>query len=272
MRKTPTAVMQRSKQLKHTQAKILMVLVVLIAFVYTGCSTLPGRAGYQYQEPFSEQRTISVQGTGIVTAIPDTASLSITISELGKTTKEAQSAANKKIAEVLDILSRAGVEREAISTAVLSYYPEYEWRNNERVLTGQRARQTLAVTFKNLGENAGKPAAVIDALGDITGIEISSINFDLADKSRLYTEARELAFAKAKQKAEEYASFSSMVLTGPITINENSLDYGYRAAKGLMAAPMAEAAMANYTPTDIPSGEIEVTAYVSVVFTMELQK
>jgi uncharacterized protein YggE len=65
---------------------------------------------------------------------------------------------------------------------------------------------------------------LIDQLAAIDGIQINSIDFDIFDKTGLQTEAREKAFADAKQKATDYADFANVPLGHVISIVDGQFD------------------------------------------------
>lgn len=64
------------------------------------------------------------------------------------------------------------------------------------------------MTVRNLDKEAKKVGTLVDQLAQINGIQISSIYFDIFDKSPLQKEARAAAFKDASQKAKDYAQFS----------------------------------------------------------------
>jgi uncharacterized protein YggE len=97
--------------------KRIVVIGVLIAIVVLLSSCMSNK---------DLVRTIEVSATGEVTLTPDIASFSIQVSELGKTTSEAQNFANEKMAQLLSIMRRTGL-REGIKTTMLNHRPSYQW-------------------------------------------------------------------------------------------------------------------------------------------------
>jgi hypothetical protein len=76
-----------------------------------------------------------VIGEGKAKVQPDTLTINLSISELGKTTKEAQTKANEKASQIQSILEKAGVKKENIQTANLNVYPEYNRSNNTQTIS-----------------------------------------------------------------------------------------------------------------------------------------
>ena len=73
--------------------------------------------------------TISVMGEGKDYVSPDMLVISVSISELAATTKDAQTQANQKVVKVNDILSAAGIAQKDIQTTNVNIYPEYDRSN-----------------------------------------------------------------------------------------------------------------------------------------------
>lgn len=206
-------------------------------------------------------RTIEVSATGEVMLTPDIASFSIQVSELGKTTSEAQAFANEKMAQLLSIMRENGVEEKDIKTTMLNLRPSYQWIEGKQFLEGQVASQSLSVTLRNLD----KLGSMIDQLGEVSGIYLNSVMLDKEDKSIGLEQARQQAVQKALAKAELYAQGAQMQVGKPITISE------YTAASNPYNTRM-KVAMASESAydmaTEIPAGTMTVTSTVSMVLEM----
>ena len=236
------------------------ILLSLAALLLTGCLTPNGS-----QAAVSDLPVISVNGVGVVEAEPDAARVTVTVSELRDTTAEAQGEVNRKVAQAIDASIAAGIDEEKISTASINFNAEYDWTDEGRVLRGQRVSQTLTVIASGIDGNSELLSTLFDGLGMVSGIEISSLSFFVEDTQSLYREARELAFTKAKQKAEEYAQLGGVTLGGPVAISEYSSDATV-AETAVRAVKMAAAPMTESYPTQVPSGSYSVTLTVQVQF------
>lgn len=209
--------------------------------------------------------TVSVSGQGKVMVKPDMVTISLSFSEVAPTSKEALDRVNERIAKAVKVLKDNGVGDEEVTTSNLSVYPAYEWDGVllKSRLKGQRATQSLTVKVKKIDEKATKAAKIIDELAVIDNVQLSGIDFDVEDKTKLYTEARELAFKKAKQKAEELAKFGGVRLGAPVSITDTTAEVMpmYRSNIQTMSAEKAVGGGA-----DLPSGQMEVEAGVSVLW------
>lgn len=240
--------------------KLVPIAVLLIAvFLFTGCMTPEAWRGE------TQTHQISVEGVGIAEASPDSFRLSVSISELAKSTVLAQSAVNEKIAAVIEAAVDNGVLKQDIHTESISMYPEYQYREDRRELVGQRVRQNLSLSLKGIDEDEQKIGRLLDALGLIDSIEISSVQFTVEDTEALYEQAREAAYRKAEAKALQFAEYGKVSLGKPISISEYSQDYAVRSTAG--KAMMAEAM--DYAPSVVPSGSYSVRVSVQVQFAIE---
>ena len=122
------------------------------------------------------------------------AQIDLSFSELATTSREALDKVNQKIDEAIKIAKNNGISDDDISTTGLNVYTEYDYSNSVRRVIGQRASQSLLVKIKNLDSKATKAAKLIDELSAINGVRLGGISFDIENKAKFYSEARELAF------------------------------------------------------------------------------
>lgn len=206
-------------------------------------------------------RTIEVTGTSEVTLTPDIASFSIQVSELGKTTSDAQNFANEKMAMILSVLRENKIAEEDIRTTSINLRPSYQWLEGKQYLEGQVASQSVSVTLRNLSILG----IVIDQLGEVSGIMLNSVMLDKEDKSEGQAQARALAVANALEKSQLYAKEAGMQVGKPITISEYaSVSNPYNPRMKLAMASEAAYDMA----TEVPAGTLQLSSTVSMVLEM----
>ncbi|MDR2935937.1 MAG: SIMPL domain-containing protein [Rikenellaceae bacterium] len=238
-------------------------LVCALAVLLSGCGQSNGR-----QEP----STVTVSGVGTVSVEPDMVRMTVSLSETARTTRLAQEAVGKMAGRVLGILKDSGIEDKDIMTASLTFNPEYEWRVSRSVLVGQRAEQGIEFAVRDIRQNNEKVAGIIDRLVEIDGIVLSRINFSVGDNTEHFVRSRELAFEKAVQKAGQYAELSRLKVGKVLSLSEDGVGnavplYGNRMVN--QQFKMEEAAVMADVATVLPSGQLEVTTRISVVFLLE---
>ena len=207
--------------------------------------------------------TISVSGSATVTMSPDTASFSITSSFTKQTTEEARKSTTEMIGTAVEILTKEfAIPVEDIETSYISASPEYVWKDDERVLTGQKVSQSIDVKTHDL-DSIGY---IYTRLMSLDGITLSDVSLDKEDKSAEYREARMNAVRDAYDKASAYAGAAGIDVGNILSISDNQSYTAplYRSANLMLA--FADAAAFESSPTEFYSGDISVSANVSIVY------
>jgi len=243
-----------------TRLVSVIILSTAIFFSVRSFSSTPIRI-----DNSAERSGITVNGDGKALGIPDMVTINVGVSELAKTTKEAKTKADEKIAQIMDILKKNKVDDKNIKTSDLSFSPEYSWDSGKQTILGQRVRQTLTITLKNITKEDTQVTSIVDAVGEINGIEVNGITFDVEDKKELFSQARKLAIEKAEQKAKEMASLTGVTLLKPISIRDNSTNY-MPPMYGLQNFKAESVAMDSGTGSSLPVGQLEVNVDIEVIY------
>jgi uncharacterized protein YggE len=204
---------------------------------------------------------ISVTGEATISVPPDLAQLDAGVASDGKTARDASEANNAAMTKVMAALRAAGIGEKDFQTSRLSLQPQYAPnRNLTSPITGYRASNRVTVKLHDLG----KVASVIDALVGAGANDIGSVNFTVSKPSELLDQAREMAFADARRKAEIYAKAAGVTLGAPLAISEEGAPTPVFRTKMMPAAPMGMAA-----PTPIAQGEETLSVTVAVAWSIK---
>src|SRR5258706_8710924 len=112
------------------------------------------------------QRTIIASGEGEAYAIPDIATFSFSVTEMGDTVKAAQEKADAKINKALAAVKDSDIDEKDIKTVGYNVNPKYEWSqgicpqntarlqsypcpSGKKVLTGYEVSQTISVKVRD---------------------------------------------------------------------------------------------------------------------------
>lgn len=256
---------------KKRFANAVLAAVVLLA-VFLGVKALSEIKQYSYiGGGVYPTNTITVTGTGEVFAIPDTGQFSFSVIEEGKTVKDAQEKATKKMNAILDAVKEMGIEDKDVKTTGYNSYPKYEYQTagvcsqgycppGKSVLTGYEVSQTISIKIRNT-EKAGEALTKVGTLG---ASNISGLNFVTDDLDKVQMEARDEAIADAKAKAEELAESLGVKLVKIVSFYENNgnptpMYYAMGAADGAMSAKAESAPR-------LPVGENETVSSVSITY------
>ena len=254
---------------KSSHGIFLLLAAIILAgsFVYIGNEFVQSNKENQQTSQWITN-TISVIGEWKSKVIPDTLTINLSVSEVAKTTKEAQTKANEKVTKIQAILGKAGVSKDNIKTQNLNVYPEYNRNNNTQTISGYRSQQTLTIEF-NGTKYVDQWNGIIDEISALGNVNIDNTSFDVKDKVAGLAEARQKAFDDAKAKAEQLATMWGVTLGKPVMITDNGISYSpgpIYYAKAEMAMGAGDMAVAS---PSLSAGQSEVNLTITVVYEIQ---
>lgn len=251
-----------------------VLTVVIILAVFLGVKSLNALKENSYigrgEYPAN---VISVTGTGEVLAVPDTGSFSFSVVEEGKTVKDAQDKATKKINSVIDAIKSGGVEEKDIKTENYTLYPKYDYIAQQictreycpptkQVLSGYEVNQSVTVKIRNT-EKAGE---ILTKVGSLSVTNISGLNFIIDDPESVQDEAREKAITDAKEKAKVLSKSLGVRLKKIVNFQEGGNYPVYYAMGGV---EKLSADVASTPVPQLPVGENKITSNVTITYEVE---
>jgi uncharacterized protein len=227
--------------------RILPVVGALALAAAVAAATLPGSAS----SAAAEEGGITVQGTASVTSVPDRVELSFGVESQAQTAKAALSANAAEMRRVLAALRTAGASD--LKTQNVSLSPRLDEQGGVQAYV---ATNTVSATIKQLG----RAGAVIDAAVEAGANQVYGPLLSRSDQSELYRQALRAAVGNARESAQALAAAANVSLGRVIAIVEGG------GAPAPM--PLAAAAKAEDGSTPIEAGSQQVTATVSVTFSV----
>jgi len=206
---------------------------------------------------------ISVSGEGSVSGAPDVAVLTLGISVLASSVKDARDQAATAMNGVVDSIKGNGVDDKDIQSSQFSIYPEYDYRGDTQELRGYRVTNIVTVKIRDIDNTSEVIDDAVAAGGDLT--EIQGLDFTIDDPSELQDEARAEAVEDAQTKAKRLADLAGVKLGKPISISESGAAPPMPLSRGVGAAEMLDEG----APTPIELGEMEITLDVQVLYAIE---
>ncbi|MBL4812212.1 MAG: SIMPL domain-containing protein [Rhodobacteraceae bacterium] len=211
-------------------------------------------------------RSISISGSGEVSAPPDQAMLTFTIRAEGETEGHAMDEASSRTAGALGELAAQGVAEELISTNGVRLQRHYGrtlmGNTNYDVIDSYTATNTIRVEVHEL-ERVG---AIIPAVVGAGANTVERVIFGLRDRTQMQDEASRRAVAEAMRMADIYAQAAGVALGQVLRISDAS-PYdemgGYISVEPMMMSDMASSAPRYEVP--IAPGLITVRASISMV-------
>ena len=205
-------------------------------------------------------RTVSVDGVGAVSGIPDTVTVNLGVSVEARSATDALESANTKATALVGTLTQAGVAKTDIQTGSVSVWPRY--RDNSQDVDGYWASNSVTAVLHDIDGAGALIDAATNAVGD--GITMGGVSFSIADTSGLYTQARQQAVAEAKRRAGELAGAAGVSVGTVVSINESAQEVPMAAAHDGRAGAATTAKVS--TPVPIEPGKQELQLRVQVVF------
>lgn len=199
---------------------LLMAALAGVLVAQTSCSPSTVETG----EPEAGDRTLSVSGSGTVGAQPDQVVVRLGVESMAETAEAALSENSERMQAVIDALREAGVPEEEVQTQTVQLRPQYASLEQEpgqprqRELLGYMAANVVRVSSEDL-DGIGE---LLDAATQAGANRIEGINFEVTNPDEVLSQARELAWENAQQKAEQLASLSGAELGDVLSISEST--------------------------------------------------
>lgn len=195
---------------------------------------------------------VFTSGDASVSKKPDTAFVYAGVESQQSTAAAAQSDLATKAANLIARIKALGVPDKDLNTSGYAVGPIYT--PSGQTISGYRASEQLQVTWHDVN-NVGKPLDAIVQEGGATNVGAS---FGLADPKAAQAEARTLAIADARSRAQAMATAAGIRLGAVVRVTDLT-------SSGLPSARFDVGAAAPAT-TQLPVGELTVAVTVEVDF------
>lgn len=205
-------------------------------------------------------RTLSISGHGEVRQAPDLAIVNVGVTSQAPAANEALAANSQAMQAIFAALKAAGIADKDVQTSNFMVQPRYDYNNEGRPprLVGYDVSNSVTVTVRQL-DGLGK---VLDQVVQSGSNQINGIQFDIANPQDATDEARKLAVADARRKAEIYAAAGGVKLGDIVSISEG---VAYQPPVPIMRAKAMRAEAMDAAPP-IAQGEQTLGVDVSIVW------
>jgi uncharacterized protein YggE len=199
----------------------------------------------------SPTQSITVSGTGSVTATPNQAVFTFGVSTRAKTAAQALADNSADMRKLIDALKAAGVPAASLQTSSVSLSPVMS--DQGETIVGYTASDSVSATITGISKAGG----IVDAAVAAGANQVDGPSLSVSDQTSLYAAALKAAIADARAKAQVLADASGLHVGAVASVAENgeSTPITYDAA-----------AKAPLPSTPIEAGTQQVTASVTVVF------
>ncbi len=221
--------------------------------------TLSAESGHEKKE-----RTLTVQGQGKVSAVPDIATLSVEVSHEGADLDPILAQVRKEMSRVLEVAKAQGISDKDIQTESFQVHPKYEQdKHGNPHRAGFAAANRVSVKVRDL-KKAGK---VLSAVLNAGATTVNGPDFELDNPQAAEREALAAATKDAKAKAQAVADAAGVQLGEITSINPQNVNWpGPRPPTFMRAMAMPMAA-----PSEEPLSAGEQTLAASVTITYAIR-
>ena len=210
-----------------------------------------------------QQNTITIEGSGKITATPN-----IAVTDIGLVTEkadvaEAQAENSKKMNDLIAGLKKLDIAADDIKTTQYQVYPKYSYEEKRgSTITGYSVSQSVHVKIRDLN----KISAVLAAVGSFGANQVSGIQFTIDEPKNLETEARAAAIEDAQDRAKILSKDLGVRLGKVVGFSESA-----RGGAPMPYAMMDKATAGGYAEAapQIQSGTLDIQS--NVVITYEIR-
>jgi uncharacterized protein YggE len=269
-------------QKKYIFNSLLAVFITLAAFITVKVINTIKEYSYIGRGTYAAN-VITVSGKGEVITIPDTGSFSFSVVEEGKTVKDAQDKASKKVNDVIAAIKSMGVEEKDIKTESYNSNPKYEYnsypcpeplnvsgsassypcRQGKNVLIGYEVSQSITVKIRKTAD-AGE---ILTKVGSLNVSNISGLNFIVDDLDAVQAKARDMAITDAKTKAKALSKSLGVRLNKIVNFYESGNGPIYYGAMEMSSAKGMGGDVA--VAPQLPVGENKITSNITITYEVQ---
>ncbi|MEH7237287.1 SIMPL domain-containing protein [Bacillus sp. JJ1562] len=200
---------------------------------------------------------MKVNGEGIVTATPNSATITLGVITESSTVTEAQNENNQLTKKVIDSILGLGIPKEHIKTVDFRIEILYNFENSKQTVRGYRVTHMLQISDVDI-QSVG---SIVDTSVQNGANTVTNIDFTVRNPKIYYEKALQNAVLDAQEKARTIAKNLGVQLQDiPIQIQELSQQSPPVPFQTAMFAK-SEAA------TPIQPGELTITARIEATFT-----
>ena len=233
----------------------------LLASAVTFCSFAPLAAAEKPRD------TISVTGAAASEETPDMATLTLSMTERGKTAASTREALSSRIDRLNKYLSTLRIKRGDIRTTGFDLAPYFEMVRDKRVQKGYEGTASFSVKVRNIN----LLGTVIDGSAESCSASVGGVSFGLQKREEIERRLLSAAVEDARSRASLVASKGGRRLGNLVSANIGTAGGTPIARDGEYSnAFMSRGSMKMASvPTELASGTINVRVSVSLVFEMK---
>jgi uncharacterized protein len=169
-----------------------------------------------FASPLPDKPHVYVEGSAEVEVVPDLMTFSLLIEKSDLDLATAKADVDSRSTLLINTCKKLGIKPDGIATTALSIFPEYDYKDQTRVFSGNRVSRQVDIKLKDLT----KYSQVMKALVDAKITQIINTKLSLIDEKSAEDKVLISAMADAKARAERLAKSQGKELGEPFSISE----------------------------------------------------
>jgi uncharacterized protein YggE len=166
--------------------------------------------------PLPAQPHVYVEGSAEIEVEPDMMTFTLSIQTVDIDLAKAKADVDARSRLLIEASKKFGIKAEDIATTALNIRPEYEYKENQRVLTGNNVSRQVDIKLRDLKKYPEMMKALVDAKIS----ETINTNLTLADKKAVEEKVQTAAMNDAKARAGRLAKSQGKAVGDPWSISE----------------------------------------------------
>lgn len=216
---------------------------------------------------FAQEKTITVDGTGIITMDPDLVNVSVAINTENSSIQTAISENTATVESVRKALVAAGIQENDLITTNYSVWTTRPYLYSDSNASNDKI-YSVNYYLRVIVRDVSMLNKVLDAAVNSGISNIDSVNYDYSDKSAMYTEARKLALADAREKADVIAAELGKKIVDVVSVVSPDFSELSDMRYNMMAKEGAGGMGGASTP-ELTSGAFQVSVTLKVSYLFE---
>jgi uncharacterized protein YggE len=208
-----------------------------------------------------EKANIQVSASSSIEAMPDSATIHMTIEHSEKSKAAAEKKNQQQLSELITALAIFDIGKEEIDASEVNSYSQTRWHDGQSIKVGETVRNSITITVKNLEQIP----ALYQSLNKLNLARINSAQYRFSDIEALKNQAIEKALSEARDKADNIAKNIDRQIksTFQVVVNDSGLAPVYR-------AQMMEAKASNIDNHDYMQTKAQkIQAHVQVIYLLK---
>ncbi|WP_323814049.1 SIMPL domain-containing protein [Cellvibrio sp. NN19] len=169
-----------------------------------------------FASPLPEQPHVYVEGSAEIEVEPDMMTFTLSIQKVDLDLAAAKADVDERSRLLIDTVKKFGIKANDIATTALNIRPEYEYKDGQRVLTGNNVSRQVDINLRDIKKYPEMMKAMVDAKIS----ETISTNLTIADKKAVEEKVQDAAMADAKARANRLAKSQGKTAGEPWSISE----------------------------------------------------